>query len=303
MTEFRFQNRLPLLDNEVLRTFLAISQTGSFTLAAEQVLRTPSAVSMQIKKLEEQLSATLFQRDARSVSLTPHGELLLTYARRILELNNEAVSMFVMPDMNGVVRLGAPEDIGELVLPRLLSHMAQTWPHLVVEVTINSSRDLFRAVEERRIDLSLVNVIDEASFPGVETVMTEKLVWAGKRNGQAHMKTPLPVSVWNEDCCWRKRAFTALEQQRREYRIAYFCAHNLGQLAAIRADIAIAPLARFLLRDDMVELGEADGLPDLGCYRIGLSIRESAGEPIRAVADHIRGILGSRCFIPAIIAA
>lgn len=91
-----FRRPIPLLDNEVLRTFVAIAETGNFSTAAEAVFRTPSAVSMQIKKLEEQLGATLFLRDARSVSLKRHGEMLLSYARNILALSNEAVSRFIM---------------------------------------------------------------------------------------------------------------------------------------------------------------------------------------------------------------
>ncbi len=100
-----FRASLPLLDNDVMKTFVAIADTGNFSTAAEVVLRTPSAVSMQIKKLEDQLGATLFLRDARSVNLTPQGELLLTYARRLIALSNEAVSRFVMPELSGVVRL------------------------------------------------------------------------------------------------------------------------------------------------------------------------------------------------------
>lgn len=99
-----FRQPLPLLDNDILRTFVAIAETGNFSTAAEVVFRTPSAVSMQIKKLEEQLKTTLFLRDARSVTLTAHGETLLTYARRMIALSNEAVSRFVMPELSGVVR-------------------------------------------------------------------------------------------------------------------------------------------------------------------------------------------------------
>src|SRR6476646_7522741 len=111
-----FRQPLPLLDLDVLRTFVAIAETGNFSTAAEVVFRTPSAVSMQVKKLEEQLGTILFLRDARSVSLTEGGEVLLGYARRMITLSNEAVSRFIMPDMRGVARVGAPEDIGERLL-------------------------------------------------------------------------------------------------------------------------------------------------------------------------------------------
>src|SRR6478735_8333759 len=142
---------LPLLDNDVLRTFVAIAETGNFSTAADAVLRTPSAVSMQIKKLEEQLRTTLFLRDARSVSLTQHGEMLLSYARRMLALSNEAVSRFIMPELTGVVRLGAPEDIGERLLPSILKSFAESYPGIMVDVTIDMSIGLKKRMEEQRL--------------------------------------------------------------------------------------------------------------------------------------------------------
>lgn len=284
--------KLPLLDLDVLKTFVAISETGNFTTAAEAVFRTPSAVSMQIKKLEEQLGCSMFRRDARSVTLTHQGEILLGYAKQMLGLNSEVVSRFLLPEMSGVVRLGAPDDIGELMLPSILAHFAGIYPTLAVDVTIDSSMALRRAVEENRLDLTLFNFVDGLKAHSHERVMTEQLVWVGKRNGGAHQKDPLPISVWNEGCLWRKRAIEELVKSGREFRIAYYCGHYMGQLAAIRADIAVAPLARFLVSDDMVVLGEKDGFPDLGTYDIGIVVREGAEAPVLAVADFVRASLG-----------
>ena len=148
---------LPLLDNDVLRTFVAIAETGSFTTAADRVYRTPSAVSMQIKKLEEQLNVTLFLRDARSVTLTESGEVLLPYARRMLALSNEAVGRFRMPEMKGVVRLGAPDDIGERFMPTILRRFAELYPLIMVDLTVDTSGALRRRLAEQRLDLTLVN--------------------------------------------------------------------------------------------------------------------------------------------------
>ena len=111
---------LPLLDLEL---HCCHCETGSFTLAANAVFRTPSAVSMQIKKLEDILGVSVFMRDARSVSLTQDGEMLLGYARRLLALNRETVSKFIMPDISGIVRLGSPDDYGERVLPNVLKRL------------------------------------------------------------------------------------------------------------------------------------------------------------------------------------
>ncbi|MGV8936953.1 MAG: LysR family transcriptional regulator [Allorhizobium sp.] len=286
-----FRQPLPLLDNDLLRTFIAIAETGSFSAAAETVLRTPSAVSMQIKKLEEQLGAVLFLRDARSVRMTGEGAVLLTYARRMIALSNEAMARFKMPDLNGIVRLGAPDDIGGLMLPGILKLLSEAYPSLAIDVTIEGSAALRRSVEEGRLDLTLFNFLDGIAADSSQRVMTEKLVWVGKKCGTAHMKTPLPVSVWNDGCIWRKRALEALAVSEREFRIAYFCGHHMGQLAAIRADIAIAPLARFLVADDMVILGEREGLPDLGSYDIGLLVRDGADAPVAAVGNYLREAL------------
>jgi DNA-binding transcriptional LysR family regulator len=283
---------LPILELDVMKTFVAIAETGNFTTAAEAVFRTPSAVSMQIKKLEETLRVPLFRRDARSVSLTHHGEMLLSYAKRLIALNNEAVSRFVVPEMNGIVKLGAPDDIGELMLPGILRHLSDTWPQLAIDVTIESSANLHRAVEEGRLDLALYNFLNAVRADPAEKVMTERLVWVGRRHGQAHLKSPLPVSVWDSGCIWRTKALEELTKAEIEFRIAYFCGSHMGQSAAIRADIAIAPLARFLVREDMVVLGERDGLPDLGTYDIGLAVRKGATQPALAVADYVRTALG-----------
>lgn len=295
---------LPMLELDIMKTFVAIAETGNFTTAAEAVFRTPSAVSMQIKKLEDMLRVSLFRRDARSVSLTHHGEILLSYAKRMIALNNEAVSRFISPEMSGIVRLGAPDDIGELMLPGILRHLSETWPQLAIDVTIESSANLHRAVEEGRLDLTLYNFLNAARADPAEKVMTERLVWVGRKHGQAHLKQPLPISVWDAGCSWRTKALEELAKSRIEFRIAYFCGSHMGQTAAIRADIAVAPLARFLVRDDMVVLGERDGLPDLGTYDIGLAVRAGASQPALAVADYIRSALADYSLQqPAAVAA
>ncbi len=285
---------LPLLELDIMKTFVAIAETGNFTTAAEAVFRTPSAVSMQIKKLEDMLRVSLFRRDARSVTLTHHGEILLSYAKRMIALNNEAVSRFIMPEMSGIVRLGAPDDIGELMLPGILKHLSDAWPQLAIDVTIESSANLHRGVEEGKLDLTLYNFLSAVRADPAEKVMTEKLVWVGKKHGQAHLKTPLPISVWDAGCNWRTTALEKLAESHIDFRIAYFCGSHMGQTAAIRADIAIAPLARFLVQDDMIVLGEREGLPDLGTYDIGLAVREGSPAPVAAVADYIRTVLGDR---------
>ncbi|MDI6026865.1 LysR substrate-binding domain-containing protein [Corticibacterium sp. UT-5YL-CI-8] len=279
---------LPLLDLDVLRTFVAIAETGSFTTAANAVYRTPSAVSMQIKKLEDILGRAVFVRDARSVSLTTDGEMLLGYARRMLAVNREAVSKFIIPDITGVVRLGSPDDFGERVLPSVLKRFAQSHPSVAVDVTIDQSGNLRRRMDDRSLDITLLTNSVRVSMDNAEVMMTEPIVWAGAKGGCAHMREPLPVSIWEEGCAWRAGALEALGRVARNFRVAYMSAHTAGQRAAILADLAIAPLPKSFLGDDMVELTVEDGLPEMPNYSLAMVVAPDASAPVLAAADHIR---------------
>lgn len=279
---------LPLLELDVLRTFVAIAETGSFTAAANAVFRTPSAVSMQIKKLEDVLGRSLFLRDARSVSLTTDGEMLLTFARRLLAINREAVSKFVMPDISGIVRLGSPDDFGERVLPNVLKRFAQSHPAIAVDVVIDQSSNLRKRLSARQLDITLLTCSDNAGSADAEILLTEPIVWAGAKGGCAHLREPLPVSLWEEGCIWRAGALDALSGVGRNFRVAYMSAHTAGQRAAILSDLAIAPLPKSFIGDDLVELGPKDGLPPMGNYHLGMIVAPDASAPVQAAADHIR---------------
>lgn len=279
---------LPLLDLDVLRTFVAIAETGSFTTAANAVFRTPSAVSMQIKKLEDILGRAVFSRDARSVSLTTDGEMLLGYARRMLAINREAVSKFIIPDITGVVRLGSPDDYGERVLPHVLKRFAQSHPSIAVDVIIDQSSNLRRRMDDRTLDITLLTNSFKVSMEGTEVLLTEPIVWAGAKGGCAHLREPLPVSLWEEGCAWRAGALEALGREGRNFRVAYMSAHTAGQRAAIMADLAVAPLPKSFLGCEMVELSNKDGMPDIGTYSLAMIVAQDASPPVQAAAEHIR---------------
>ncbi|MEI5678166.1 LysR family transcriptional regulator [Mesorhizobium sp. CGMCC 1.15528] len=279
---------LPVLDLDVLRTFVAIAETGSFTTAANAVFRTPSAVSMQIKKLEDVLGRSVFSRDARSVTLTNDGEVLLGYARRLLSINREAVSKFIIPDIVGVVRLGSPDDYGERILPHVLKRFAQSHPSIAVDVTIDQSKHLWRRMDDRTLDITLITNSYKTNMAGAEVLLTEPIVWAGAKGGCAHLREPLPVSLWEEGCAWRAGAVEALGREGRNYRVAYMSAHTAGQRAAILADLAVAPLPRSFIGGDLMELSSKDGMPDIGTYSLAMVVASDASAPVRAVADHIR---------------
>lgn len=278
--------RVPFLDLDLLQTLVAISETGSFSAAAKAVNRTPSAISMQVKKLEEIVDRPLFVRDSRSVTLTPDGGFLLEHARRMLALNREAVARFVAPDMSGLVRLGAPDDIGARHLPEMLGRFGETHPGVAVNVVIEGSDQMIEMTADGRLDLALVTC-EGTEAPG-EVVYREDLVWGMCAHGVAIERDPLPLSVWDEGCSWRRAAVGALDGMGRSWRLAFQSAHITGQRAAILADMAIAPIPRSSVDGAIVEVPRHYGLPPLPQTALSLVITPKPNPPVLAAADHLR---------------
>ncbi|MEL6818742.1 MAG: LysR family transcriptional regulator [Pseudomonadota bacterium] len=278
------------VDLDLLRTFVAIAETKSFSKAAERVFRTPSAISMQVKKLEDILQRSVFERDSRSVSLTPDGEILLTYARRMLALSNEMMARFIVPDMAGIVTLGAPDDYGQRIMPEVLKRFADTHPNIRVNVVVESSEHLVKRFERGELDVMVYTAQDATPDPGATVLLEEDLVWAGVKGGSAHMRDPLPVSMWEDTCAWCRQATDVLVSEGRSYRTAYKTSHTMAQRAAIVADLAVAPFPKGFLEEPLVALGEEHGLPPLGKYQIRMRTKENHGKCTQAVADHVMGV-------------
>lgn len=279
---------LPLLDTDVLRTFVAIAESGSFTRAARQVFRTPSALSMQIKRLEETLGKPLFVRDARQVRLTPEGEVLLSYGRRLLKLNEEAVTQFLAPALEGTVRFGTPDDIGTRILPGVLAQFARSHPAVQVDVVAGRSVEMIRRLDAGELDLILVTAGNEGQEAGRgEVVHTEPLEWACREGGIAPRRSPLPVSLADQGCAWRAMALAALDRAGIAYRIAYTSEHCAGQQAAMLADLAVAPFPASLIRPPLRRVGEEAGLPPIGDYQVLLIRRPGAGDACETLAGHV----------------
>ncbi len=279
---------LPLLETDVLRTFVAIAETGSFARAAKSVYRTPSAVSMQIRKLEDTLGRQVFVRDGRSVRLTPEGEALLGYGRRILRLSDEAVGLFRAPDVEGEVCIGTPDDFGTRFLPNILGRFARTHPAVDVDVTLDMSNALIERLDAGDLDLTLVTT---AFGPEVldrgQLVYSEPIVWAGLDGGCAYERRPMPLALAPQGCAWRATALNHLDAAGVPHRVAYSSPHCTGQMAAIYADLAIAPFPESLIEPPLERLDARHGLPDLGDYQIVLACRPNLGPAAEALANHV----------------
>lgn len=284
----RVPSALPLLDSDVLRTFVAIAESGSFTRAAHNVFRTPSALSMQIKRLEETLGQSLFVREARRVRLTPQGEVLLGYGRRLLRLNEEAVAHFIAPPLEGSVQFGSPDDVGSRILPRVLAQFARSHPGVQVEVVVGRSVDLLERVDAGELDLALVTVGNQGPpAERGEVVFSEPLVWASLAGGVAIERTPLPLALANHGCAWRSLALDALDRSGLDYRVAYTSENCAGQEAALLADLAVAPLPLSLVRAPLRSVEAGAGLPAIGEYQVAMVRGANTGSACEVLGGHV----------------
>ncbi|MEM7465131.1 MAG: LysR family transcriptional regulator [Pseudomonadota bacterium] len=286
---------VPLIELDLLRTFVAIVETGSFAAAADTVFRTPSAISMQMKKLEELLGKPVLVRDSRSVSLTPEGELLLEHGRRMLALNREVVSKFVVPDVTGIVRLGAPDDVAERFLPDMLRRFSDSHPAITVDFVVQNSIHLVELVKQKKMDIAMITCESGIEgTDGAEILYREQLVWAVVKGGIAGETEPLPISVWEEGCAWRKAGLEGLKKANRPYRVSFQSAYISGQRAAVLADLAVAPLPVSAIVDPIIEAPEKFGLPKMPDYGLGMIVASDSGPAVLAAADHLRASFAQR---------
>jgi DNA-binding transcriptional LysR family regulator len=241
---------------------------------------------MQMKKLEEQVGRPLFAKDGRSVVLTPDGEALVGYGRRILKLADEAFHHFRAPDIEGRIRLGTPDDYAGKFLQDILARFAASHPNVEVDVVCSTSPDLLQHLEENAIDIALVSA-GYAPQPG-QAIHREPLVWVGLKHGCAHERRPLPLAVSHLACFWRKQALEALDRAGIAYRIAYSSRHYVGQLAAVMAGLAVAPFPKSNVQGDVRVLGDEVGLPPIGNFEIELRRAVGATGPLfDALMSHI----------------
>jgi DNA-binding transcriptional LysR family regulator len=279
---------LATLEPELLRSFVAIAETGSFTAAAHRVHRTQSAVSMQIKRLEELLGRELFSRAGRTVGLTRDGETLLSHARHILRAHLEAVAAFDRDALAGEVTIGAPDDYASTFLPRILARFAETHGRVHVSVVCQPSVELVRRLAERAVDLALVT--QGSGERGGTMLCREQLVWVGSASHRVHELDPLPLATFEPTCSFRRAAMESLAGSGRAWRIAYTSVSIAGIHAALEAGLAISALLRGSVGPGLRILDQRDGLPPLP--ETGITLQRASREPSPAIDRLEAAILG-----------
>ena len=275
-----------LMDIDHLRTFIAIAETGSFTRAADLVHKTQSAVSMQMKRLEERIAKPIFARDGRASKLTEDGERLLDYARRIVKLNVEALAAFSDVELTGRVRLGVPDDYADRYLPEIMARFSRAYPGVELTVVCEPSCDLAERIQLDELDLAIVT--DTETTRATETFRRERLLWATSSRHPTHTEEPLPLALGRPSCRWRHTALECLDKIGRPYRILYTSGNSGAISAAVLAGLAVSVFPESGLRPGMRVLTSAEGFPELPPCRIGLLRSPHDGSALtEALAEHI----------------
>ena len=273
------------LDLVLVRSFVTVAEEANFTRAAGLIGRQQSTVSLQIKRLETVLGHSLLDRGPHSVKLTARGEAFLYSARRLLALNDEIVARSREPGMEGVVRLGTPEDFATRHLPRVLERFAAAHPGIALEVTCDLTLNLLTRFRAGAFDLALIKRERTIEADGIR-VWHEPLVWVGGMRDLVKGHGALPLVVSPDPCVYRHRAIEALEQAQRAFRISYVCGSLAGSLAAVRAGLGVTVLPRDMVADDLVII-DGDALPRLDDTEIGLLETTPLSPPAERLKAHI----------------
>jgi DNA-binding transcriptional LysR family regulator len=277
------------LDPELLRAFLLIAEGNNFSRTADRLGRTQSAVSMQIKRLEDILGQTVLSRGkGGGVTLTTHGRYLLARARQILALNDEVMATFRAPTIAGTVRLGTPDDYALSHIPGVLRRFAETHPAVQVDVLCSSSGDLIERLKAGELDLTLASDGNQPRNWPVVSLWRGPLSWITSTRYAPHRQDPLPLALAHEDCGWRASAQEALDKAGIRYRIAYLSGTQIGTHAAVLAGLAVTVSALTVLPEGVRAMRPDEGLPKLAEFGIVMLKGRAPAQPVTdALSSHI----------------
>lgn len=277
----------PPLDSELLRTFLVVADALNVTHAAGLLGRTQSAVSMQVKRLEEAVGSELFDRGPRGVELTAQAKRLLPYARRVVSLLDETQAAIRTTPIDGPVRIGIPEEYSTTVLPQVLAAFSERHPATEVTVMCGYSAQQLDAMDRDELDLAVV--FDWNNATAGEVLAVDPTVWVTSKVHHRHQQRPVPIAIyWNSGWC-RDFAIRSLTQHSIAHRVAYTCDTGGGLRSAVSAGIGIAPLCRSNIPPDCRELTLDEGFPPVDSSRVVLKLNpRRSGAAIDGLAAMIR---------------
>jgi DNA-binding transcriptional LysR family regulator len=282
------------LDLDTLRTLVVAADVGGYGAAAAHLGRTPSAISLQMKRLQQAVGASLFRKDGRGLALTEAGEITLRYARRIVALNDELLHNVRGASLTGSVRVGFCQDFAESVLPEVLSRFAVLYPLVTVEVRIEGNSALVDTVEQGQLDVALV--IGHAERATARKVGSVELVWIAGRDFTYRPDQPLPLALFGAQCAFRKEAVRKLDLAGHAWRLAAVSASLAGLWASARGGLGVTVRSARDVPNDLVLDAQLFGLPRLDAFPVTLHAppnehAESAKQLLQIVDDVVASVL------------
>jgi DNA-binding transcriptional LysR family regulator len=277
------------LDMDVLRTLVVAHELGSFNRAAEQVGRSQSAISQQIHKLEERVGQALFRKQGRGLALTEAGEIVLAYARRILDLNDEAVTAVMGAAIDGAVRFGMPGDFAETWLPAALGRFKRAHPTVRIEATVDRNTSLLEQLDKGQLDLALVLGLEVRKE--AEVLATLPMVWIGSRDRLRERAEPVPLAVFGAPCFFRAAAIAALEEAALPWRVEFTSPSLAGLWAAVDAGLGVTVRTAVSAPSHLAVLGEGSGLPALPPVKLSLCVGRTPGPASDRLKDIVLSTL------------
>lgn len=275
-----------MLDLELLRSFVSVVESGGFTRAGARVHRTQSTVSQQIKRLEEDVGQVLLHRDGKDVRPTEAGERLLSYARRLLSLAEEARDVLREPNGEGAIRLGIPEDFAAYRLAKLLGAFSRSHPRLRLDVRADQSKHLARDLERGELDLALYK--REAGAKDAIAVWPERVHWVTSKSHPIDVDVPsVPLIGFPLGCIYRAGAIHALESAGRAWHTAYTSSSLAGIQAAVAAGMGLSILSEMAIQSDHRVLTAKDGFAPINKTEVALMASPDASPATLRLADRL----------------
>ncbi len=272
-------------DSFTLECFVAIHDTGSFTKAADKVFRTQSAVSQQVTKLEMQVGKKLINR-GQNLTLTADGEVLLNFAKKIIQLDREAMDYFRHPELHGEVRFGLPEDFASVFLSDVLSKYASLHPRITVNIECDLTLNLFERFKQKDFDLVLVKMSRPETFPEGLEVWSEPLTWVGSQEFLGS-NYPVPLVLSPQPCVYRSRAIKSLENNNRLWRVAFSSESFASKIAAVKAGMGITVLPRNMVPEGLTILRDDLDLPALDDAHVSMLKHDNDNSVVNSFQDFV----------------
>jgi len=266
------------IDPELLRTLIAVEETGSLIKAANQIGRTESAVSLQMKRLSDLIGGTLFRRSGRRLVLADDGYNVLLYARRILAMNDELLGLAQKRNLAGCLRIARSQDFGDHFLPALLRTLTRRYPDVKFEVQVEGGVNGLQALDRGDVDLVLTVGLQE--HPAAKRLQRVHLEWIASPDFFADPELPVPLVLYNQPCRFKQQAIDALNKAGRSWQIVFGTPSLSGLWAAARASLGVTVRSSYWIPPGLAAVSSTQlKLPDLGDTDVTIHYFEHALSP------------------------